>query len=177
MPSGSMSPTINLGDYFLSKRFAYARSAPLRGDFIVFNFHDRDGIIEYAKRIVGLPGDRVRLVGGIVYINGTPPRLTRISDFKIDCDLGPCRNAPQFVETLTGGGPHRIVQTTTDGPLDDMDVVTVPANSYFVLGDNRDNSNDSRVSLGFIAASDIVGKAVIKYIDGRSHHWVWEPIE
>jgi len=69
------------------------------------------------------------------------------------------------------------VQKTTDGPFDDMDVVTVPANSYFVLGDNRDNSNDSRVSLGFIAASDIVGKAVIKYVDGRSHHWVWEPIE
>lgn len=175
--SESMMPTLNIGDYFLVKKFAYNLTQPRRGDLIVFNSHEGSRRVQYIKRIVGLPGDRIQMIGGKVYINGMPPNLQKVADVKIDCDLGSCKKASEFNETLAGAAPHRILQMTTDGPLDNTTLVTIPANSYFVLGDNRDNSDDSRMDLGFISAHDIVGKVAMRYVDGQSHRWVWQPIE
>ncbi|MGD0191683.1 MAG: signal peptidase I [Rhizomicrobium sp.] len=176
LPSTSMSPTLNVGDCIFVKKFAYAGSSPHRGDIIVFNTRADGQTIPYVKRIVGLPGDSVKLVSGEVLINGVPARLEKLGDVQIDCDLGACRNAPQYLETFPGSSAHRILQLSTDGPLDNTNAVTVPANSYFVLGDNRDSSNDSRGTLGFISARDILGKVVVKFVDGHAHRLVWQAI-
>lgn len=177
LPSTSMAPSLNVGDYFLVKKFAYMRSKPQRGDMIVFNTYQGDRHVKYVKRIVGLPGERIQIIRGKLYINGTPAILKKLADVQIDCKLRRCMNASELMETLTGARPHRILQMTTDDPLDNSDAVTVPANSYFVLGDNRDNSDDSRTSIGFVSMNDIVGRVAIRYVDGQPQRWVWQTVE
>lgn len=174
LPAHSMSPTLNVGDYVWVKKFAYIGSAPQRGDLIVFRTAQGDA---YVKRIAGLPGDRIQLVAGRLFVNGIAVKLERIADFQPDCDFAPCPNAAQYIETLPGGGEHHILQMSTDGPLDNIPPVTVPPGAYYVLGDNRDNSNDSRLNLGFIPAQNIVGQVAVKFIDGRLHRMVWQAVD
>lgn len=177
VPSTSMAPSLNAGDYFLAKKSAYMHSKPQRGDIIVFNTYESDRHVKFVKRIVGLPGEHIQLIGGKVYINGAPPILKKLADVGTNCNLGGCLNASELMETLAGAPAHRILQTTTDAPLDNTAVVTVPANSYFVLGDNRDNSADSRTSVGFVSSDDIVGRVAIRYVDGQTHRWTWQTVQ
>lgn len=174
--SSSMSPTLNAGDYFFVEKFAYAIAVPQRGDLIVFRAAEGTRTVSYVKRIVALPGDRVQLISGRLYINGGAVGIAPTPERWAYCEFGECRTVPEYFESLPGGARHRIVQISSDGPLDNTQVFSVPAGSYFVLGDNRDNSNDSRGYLGFIPVADIVGRVAVKYVDGRQHRLVWQGV-
>ncbi|HVW73997.1 MAG TPA: signal peptidase I [Rhizomicrobium sp.] len=163
IPAASMEPTVNPGDFVLVSEQAYRAASPERGDVIVF--HATQFRADFIKRIVGLPGDRVQMAHGRLVLNGVAVPTRRIAAFD---------HVPTYEEIYPGGKIGRVLDRVSNGPEDDTEVFTVPANSYFVLGDNRDNSNDSRESIGLVPRDTIIGKAVIKYIaDG---HWVWQPI-
>jgi signal peptidase I len=161
IPSGSMIPTLLVGDYLFVSKTAYGYSkfsfpggivpvegriwegAPKRGDVVVFR---PPGELEtdFIKRVIGLPGDRIQVINGILNINGTPVQRQSIHAF-VDPDDPEMKEIPQYLETLPGGVTHPILeQHNDDGPFDNTPVYVVPPDHYFMMGDNRDNSNDSR---------------------------------
>ncbi len=195
IPSGSMVPTLQRGDYLFVSKFAYGYTRyslpfapawfttrvfaglPKRGDVVIF-VHPRDGT-DWVKRIVGLPGDTVQMKGGRLLINGEMAARRRVEPgFKTEGPFGDAIVAPTYDETLPGGATHRIIETDDGhGPLDDTDVFLTPPNAYFVLGDNRDNSVDSRLGtdkggVGFVPLENIVGRAAMIYysIDPDAPH-------
>lgn len=195
IPSGSMIPTLLVGDYLFVSKFSYGYSrhtiafgAPLfdgrilggepeHGDVAVFKL-PHDPSVDYIKRIVGLPGDEIQVVNGLLHINGQPVERERIEDLVIDRGGRPVRVA-QFIETLPNGQEHRIIERSDSGPLDNTPVYAVPEDHYFVMGDNRDDSVDSRVqgSIGFIPAENLVGRAEFLFfsLDGDTRFWeLWK---
>src|SRR5262245_8551629 len=165
IPSGSMVPTLLEGDYLFVSKMAYGYSkfsfpgglvpvegriwegAPTRGEVVVFR-PTREPETDFIKRVIGLPGDRVQVREGILHINDVPVERQRIEDY-VDSDPGPGavdrRPAAQYLETLPGGVTHRIIESAGDaGGSDNTPVYVVPADHYFMMGDNRDGSNDSR---------------------------------
>jgi len=176
IPSGSMIPTLLVGDYlFVSKMsYGYSRHSlpfslplipgrilydmPERGDVFVFKTPS-DNTTDFIKRLIGLPGDTVQVQQGVLYINGTAVKRRRIEDFVQTDVYGNSRRIPQYMETLPNGIQHRILEADGDaGRLDDTKVFTVPADHFFAMGDNRDNSSDSRV-FGFVPKENLVGRA------------------
>jgi signal peptidase I len=155
-PTNSMSPTINKGDYFIISERAYDQHSPTYGDVIVFNSPSLSA--SYVKRIVGLPGDRVQMSGGMPYVNGMAFRAQQVGQ----------TNA--FVEVSENGVSYTVLNQIENGPLDDTEEYTVPPNKYFVLGDNRDNSTDSRREIGFVDRSDILGRVTLRWWNG-TRHW------
>jgi signal peptidase I len=216
IPSGSMKPTLLIGDFLFVNKMAYGysrhscpfslcpfegrifASMPERGDVVVFK-HPVTGT-DYIKRVVGLPGDTVQMVDGVLEINGEPLPQEQIEDFRQTfAPQGPmrslprCANAPvppggecikeQFVETLPDGRQHRILNIE-DGFGDNTALFTVPAGEFFFIGDNRDNSMDSRFprsagGVGFVPFELLVGRAdrVIFSSAGSSMlaFWTWRP--
>lgn len=197
IPSGSMMPTLDIGDYlFVYKpEYGYSRHSfpfslapvegriwakePQRGDVIVFKL-PTDTSTDYIKRLVGLPGDRIQVRQGRLYINGqiVPRELVERKEV-IDRMRGPVEMA-QYTETLPGGVRHTIYEEGDDKPLDNTDVYTVPAEHYFFMGDNRDNSQDSRVEsvVGFVPFENLVGKADFVFFStdgsaGIMEFWKW----
>jgi signal peptidase I len=162
-PSVSMSPTLNLGDNFFVSKRSYDAAPPQRGDVIVLRAYNG---VRYVKRIVGLPGDRVRMIGGRLHLNGTAVGLEAIGP-PPPGDYGSGRSVTEQRETLPGGRSYRVLDLGAFG-FDDTDTFIVPADSYFVLGDNRDNSDDSRGHLGMVKRDDIIGRATIIYWDGAT---------
>jgi len=173
IPAGSMAPTLLIGDYFFVSKFSYGYSryslpfglplisgrilahSPERGDDIVFKW-PKDNSTDYIKRLIGLPGDKVQMKSGLLYINGQPVKRERIEDY---LDPEDHRLVAQFIETLPNGMRHRIIEKQGDnGPYDNTNEFDVPAGSYFMMGDNRDNSADSR-AWGFVPAENLVGRA------------------
>ncbi|HWU55080.1 MAG TPA: signal peptidase I [Rhizomicrobium sp.] len=173
MPSGSMYPSLQIGDAFLVSKAAYNFSAPQRGDVVVFWTPKYQ--VYFVKRVAGIPGDHVQMIGGRLFINEAKMPQRRIKDFSGSCDTGYGCLVPQFEEALPGGKTVRILDGVTDGPLDNTDLFEVPADSYFVLGDNRDNSDDSRrEDVGFVPRSTIIGRVAYKYIAGG--RWTWQSV-
>lgn len=173
IPSGAMQPTLLVGDYLYANKKAYADRAPERGDIAIFR-KPPENEIDYIKRIVGLPGDRIQMLDGVLHINGAAVDRVRIEDFTVD-SYG--REITQYEETLPNGRTHRILEDNGDeGRSDNTKEFVVPEGHYFVLGDNRDNSADSRV-IGFIPAENMVGRAEILFfsIHGSAAFWeVWK---
>ena len=177
IPSGSMYPTLHVGDYLFVSKYTYGYSkhsfpfslplfngrvwadTPQRGDVVVFKF-PQDNKTDFIKRIVGLPRDKIKMQDGILYINGKPVERQQIEDFVIRDKFGNGERYTQYVETLPNGVKHNILEISDQQELvDNMVEVTVPENSYFVMGDNRDRSDDSRLSVGFVPFENLVGKA------------------
>ena len=218
IPSGSMLPTLYIGDYLAVAKWPYGYSRysflgeipsfkgrifnhlPKRGDVVVFRHPAEDS--DLIKRVIGLPGDIVEVRGGELYLNGQavkreklPPVAVRISD------NSPCRGAPGAVpvvaaahgyqnclyaayrETLPGGPSYITFDQLSDGPADDFAAVDVPAGHVFLMGDNRDDSLDSRFApaeggIGMVPVENLVGRAMVTFwsTDGSASWvkpWTW----
>jgi signal peptidase I len=184
IPAGSMKPTLLVGDYVLVSRLSYGYSKysyswfrlpidgrlfgalPQRGDVAVFAL-PRDPSVSYIKRIVGLPGDRIQMIDGVLNINGQPVGLERIAD-GYDPDYRGHPSIAQFIETLPNGLQHPIFKHEGINPLDNTTLFVVPEGKVFTMGDNRDNSLDSRVppredGVGFVPLENLVGRAEIRW--------------
>jgi len=195
IPSGSMIPTLLVGDYLFVSKFSYGYSRysmpfgpnlfsgrilgslPERGDVAVFKL-PRDPSQDYIKRIVGLPGDRIQVRRGILHINGEPVKREALGPFIADGD-GPRMTVRLYRETFPeNGSTHLIVEQSDDLSLDNTPEFRVPAGQVFAMGDNRDNSLDSRVqsAVGFIPIENLVGRAEFIFfsVDGSAEWWeVW----
>lgn len=170
MPTGSMSPTLNIGDYFFASKFAYDSSPPQRGDVVIFR---NSGGAPYVKRIVGLPGEHIQMRAGVLFVDGVAARQRRVADWTETDLFGSIQHVSQYRETLPGGRTDLILDRgTTD--MDNTAMFAVPADSYFVLGDNRDNSDDSRLNIGYVARDRILGRAAFKF--AQNGRWAWKPI-
>jgi signal peptidase I len=153
VPSSSMADTLIVGDVFLANLGAYAAASPQRGDVAVFDLRGTT----YVKRVIGLPGDRIEIVKGQLIINGKAVERSLASDHPIGAAPPEARLE---VETLPNGVSYETLDLQTDGFSDTTPEYSVPAGSYFVLGDNRDNSLDSRhTQFGYVRRAQFIGRA------------------
>jgi signal peptidase I len=203
IPSGSMENTLLVGDYLFVEKFAYGysrnsfpfrgwpigdwfhgrvfESAPKRGDVVVFkmpNPNSPDYNEDFIKRVMGLPGDRIQMIDGQVYINGKPVPKVRVDDYVGPDEYGIVRNVARYKETLPSGKSYYVLDLIPNGSEDNTEVFTVPAGHYFMMGDNRDNSDDSRMDVGYVPSENLVGKAEFKFfsIDETAvwyEPWTW----
>ncbi len=197
IPSASMEATLLVGDYLFVEKFSYGYSrytfpfggwpfgdalhgryfahGPTRGDVIVFKY-PQDNTTDFIKRLIGMPGDTIQMKDGRLYINGRIVPRRRVADYveKID---GQDNHVPQYEETLPGGKTYLTLDRDPEGPLDNTEEFHVPADHYFMMGDNRDNSDDSRQAVGYVPAENLEGKAMIRFFstDGSARVWeVWK---
>ena len=182
VPSGSMEPTLQIGDLMLGSKFAYGYSRwsvprgigpvsdkrlfgrlPKRGDVAIFRL-PRDPSETLVKRVIGLPGDRIQMVGGHLVINGQNVKLEDAGTGRVEQASGRHDPIGRYTETLPGGVRHIVFKTHWDGVLDDTREFVVPAGHLFMMGDNRDNSLDSRVAaedggVDFVPVENLMARA------------------
>ncbi|MCI0737345.1 MAG: signal peptidase I [Beijerinckiaceae bacterium] len=196
IPSGSMIPTLLIGDYLFVSKYAYGysdhsfpfsphlfsgrifASPPKRGDVAVFKL-PRDGQTDYIKRVIGLPGDKIQVKYGRLYINSElVPREPLAKSYVEELD-GRATDALTYLETLPGGVSHTIVELQGDtGFNDNTEIFEVPSGHYFTMGDNRDNSTDSRVlpdhgGVGFVPFENFVGRAEMIFFSVANGEPAW----
>ena len=133
---------------------------------------------DFIKRIIGLPGDKVKMENGRLFINGEEVKREEVENFVLRDDYGNGERFHQYIETLPGGKQHNILELSDYEKEDNTPEVVVPQNSYFVMGDNRDRSDDSRVRVGFVPAENLVGKARFLFFshnndDAWYQPWYW----
>ncbi len=199
IPSGSMEDTLLIGDYLFVSKYSYGYSRfslpfgphlfdgriwsapPKRGDVVVFKL-PRDDTTDYIKRVIGLPGDKIQMINGVLNINGTPVPRERISDFVSTDAFGNTTKVARYRETLPNGVSYDTLDLDPNGIEDNTQVFEVPPDHYFMMGDNRDNSTDSRVSptaggVGYVPFENLVGRAEIIFFsvdEGESALEVWK---
>lgn len=193
IPSGSMKDTLLIGDYLFVSKFSYGYSRysipfglplfsgriwggePRRGDVIVFKL-PRDNETDYIKRLIGLPGDSIQVLNGIVYINGNPVPRERIGDYVSSDRYGNVTRVPKYRETLPNGVSYDVLDLVPDGFSDNTPVYEVPQGHYFMMGDNRDNSTDSRVlsQVGYVPYENLIGRADIIFFSIEEDAYFWQ---
>ena len=205
IPSASMYPTLKVGDYLFVSKLSYGygkysfnfslgalgykidccpidfpgravlADIPKRGDVAVFKLPTNTDI-DYIKRVIGLPGDRIQMRDGILHINGGAVKKERIEDFVDQSGEGGGQPVPQFIETLPNGVQYHVLDTDPDGSADNTDEYVVPDGKYFMMGDNRDNSQDSRYlnEVGFVPIENYVGRADIIFFSISPDATLWK---
>jgi signal peptidase I len=195
IPSGSMEETLLVGDYLFVSKYSYGYSHyslpfspplfsgriwsanPQRGDVVVFRL-PKDDSIDYIKRVIGLPGDHIQMINGLLHINGEPVKRERIEDFVDTDENGRTMRVKRWRETLPNGVSYTTLELIENGFYDNTPVYEVPPGNFFMMGDNRDNSTDSRVlsEVGYVPFENLIGRAQIVFfsIRGAGHAWeVW----
>jgi len=197
IPSASMEPNLYEGDYIIVSKFSYGysrHSIPFspslfngrilekkaeRGDIVVFKLPS-DNRTDYVKRVIGVAGDRIQMKNGLLYVNDKLVPRQALSPVREDVGGGYVRDVARFEETLATGRRFVTQDFGTDGELDNTDVFVVPEGHYFMMGDNRDNSSDSRVNpaiggVGYVPAENLVGKAQIILLSWKPEASIFKP--
>jgi signal peptidase I len=193
IPSGSMKETLLVGDFLFVSKFSYGYShyslpfspplfsgriwgsEPARGDIVVFRL-PKDDSVDYIKRVIGLPNDKIQMIGGVLHINGKPVERERIEDF-IETDAeGTTTRAKRWRETLPNGVSYTTLNLVDNGFYANTQVYEVPPGHYFMMGDNRDNSQDSRVmsQVGYVPLENIIGRAQFIFFSVLEGDHAWE---
>ncbi|CAL1239375.1 signal peptidase I [Candidatus Methylocalor cossyra] len=177
IPSGSMMPTLLIGDFILVNKYTYGIRLPVinkkiievgepkRGDIVVFRF-PKDPKVDYIKRIIGLPGDRIGYYHKQIYLNGQPVKQTPLGEY-VGGDRNPGSAGSQLLLSEDLDGVTHDILVRQGEPSMKEGEFTVPQGYYFVMGDNRDNSNDSRF-WGPVPESNLVGKAFLIWMSWDS---------
>jgi signal peptidase I len=197
IPSGSMIPTLEIGDYLFVSKYSYGYSrysfpfglpafqgrilgsAPKRGDVVVFKL-PRDNETDYIKRVIGLPGDKIEMKKGRLYINDQMVEREPIEKAQTEDLYGHFGPVPTYKETLPGGVTHTIIEIQgDDGFNDNAGPFIVPQGHYFMMGDNRDNSTDSRVpqdqgGVGYVPLVNVEGRAEMIFFSVGEGAAAWE---
>jgi signal peptidase I len=194
IPSGSMRPTLLEGDYLFVTKWAYGYSRhslpfsppifsgriwgsdPKRGDVVVFKFPPNPSL-DYIKRVIGLPGDHIQMKEGQLFINGQPVPREKVGQINNPDITEVDRPVDVYRETLPNGVSYDTLDLTPNSIGDNTREFVVPPGHYFMMGDNRDNSTDSRFSVGFVPAENLVGRANIIFFsiaDGASPLEIWK---
>ncbi len=194
IPSGSMRPTLLEGDYLFVTKWAYGYSRhslpfspdifegriwgsePERGDVVVFKFPPNPSL-DYIKRVIGLPGDRLQMRDGVLFINGQEVPREKVGEIDNPDITEVDRPVDVYRETLPNGVSYDTLDLTANSIGDNTREFVVPAGHYFMMGDNRDNSTDSRFSVGFVPYENLVGRANIIFFsiaDGASPLEIWK---
>jgi signal peptidase I len=193
IPSGSMIPTLLVGDYLFVSKYAYGYSRyslpfgpnvfsgrvwaaePKRGDVVVFKL-PRDNETDYIKRVIGLPGDEIQMLHGVLHINGEPIKKEKIEDVTLENPSGRTRTVARYRETLPNGVTYPVLDLIQEGIGDNTEIYKVPENHFFMMGDNRDNSTDSRFlsEVGYVPFENLVGRAEIIFFSIREDSSFWE---
>ena len=204
IPSGSMIPTLRVGDYLFVNKLSYGYGPyslrftagafgyelftvpplpikgrlfefgkPARGDVVVFKL-PQDTKTDYIKRIIGLPGDRIQVRDSILYINGKPVKRERIGDYVEPRGQGGGLPVAQFRETLPNGVSYITHDLGYRPQADDTPEYHVPPGHYFMMGDNRDNSLDSRFTVGYVPYENLLGRATFIFFSHERDASFWK---
>ena len=192
IPSASMEPNLYEGDYIVVSKWSYGYSkhsipfsppifegrimgsAPVRGDVVVFKLPSNTKV-DYIKRVIGLPGDKIQMRQGQLYLNGAAVP-NAVVDRQQMADLFGARSVTKLRETLPSGRSYMTQDFGPDFELDNTPVFEVPAGHYFMMGDNRDNSIDSRADVGLVPEENLVGKAQIVLLSWSPGASLFNPI-
>ncbi len=205
IPSESMYPTLKVGDYLFVSKLSYGYGkysfnfsigigspwfkccpvdfagrkvlpdSPARGDVAVFKY-PADTNVDYIKRVIGLPGDRIQMKEGVLHINGEVVKKERVEDYVDQQGPGGGQPVPQFMETLPNGVTYRVLDLDANGSADTTEEYLVPPGHYFMMGDNRDNSQDSRYldKVGYVPIENYMGRADVIFFSVSPDTAFWQ---